>query len=188
LALSIEELSTNLKQFSNKQDANASVTLLLKLEGERPYILFVRRVQDSSDPWSGQIALPGGKREPKDKDLKETVIRETLEETNINLLNNCTFLGVMSTFQSKPRPEIRVLPFVILLRDELSIRLNKKELEEYFWMSLEELVRNKTTAKFIFGEVPAFIIGNIVIWGLTYRIVECLMHCLKTETQPGNGL
>lgn len=183
----IEELSTNLRSLSDEQDANASVALLLKLEGGRPYILFVRRIQNSSDPWSGQIALPGGKREPKDKDLKETVIRETLEETKINLLDNCRFLGVMSTFQSKPRPKIKVLPFVILIRDEPSIRLNEKELEEYFWVPLDQLVRNRTIAKFSFGEVPAFFVGSNIIWGLTYRIVESLIHCFKIGTRFGNG-
>lgn len=133
------------------------------------------------------MALPGGKREPKDKNLKETVIRETLEETSINLLQNCQFLGVMRVFHSKPRPEIKVLPFVILTENEPSITLNEKELEEYFWIPLEELVRNRTTAKFSFGEVPAFIVGSTIIWGLTYRIVENLIHCLETETQLRNS-
>jgi 8-oxo-dGTP pyrophosphatase MutT (NUDIX family) len=128
------------------------------------------------------MALPGGKREPKDKDLKETVIRETLEETNISLLQNCQFLGVMRVFQSKPRPEIKVLPFVILTENELSIILNEKELEEYFWIPLEELVRNRTTARFSFGEVPAFVVGSTIIWGLTYRIVESLIRFLEAET------
>ncbi|HVP15821.1 MAG TPA: CoA pyrophosphatase [candidate division Zixibacteria bacterium] len=184
MVFSIEELSANLRAVSDEQDANAAVALLLRIERERPCALFVRRVQNSRDPWSGQMALPGGKREAKDKDLKETVIRETLEETNINLLDNCRFLGVMSTFQSKPRPEIRVLPFVILTENGPSIRLNREELEDYFWIPLEELVRNRTTARFSFGEVPAFVVGSTVIWGLTYRIVECLLnHCLETGTQ-----
>jgi 8-oxo-dGTP pyrophosphatase MutT (NUDIX family) len=187
LVFSIEDISTNLRAVSDEQDANASVALLLKLEGGRPYILFVRRVRNSKDPWSGQIALPGGKREARDKDLKETVIREVLEEINLNLLANGCFLGVMSTFQTKPRPEIKVLPFVILVRDEPSIRLNERELEEYFWIPLEELVRNRALAKLSFGEVPAFIVGSIVIWGLTYRIVECFIQFLKTGTQLGSG-
>lgn len=180
MALSIEKLSEHLRCVSDEQDANASVALLLKVEGERLCVLFVRRVQNSRDPWAGQIALPGGKREAKDKDLKETIVRETLEETNINLLNHCRFLGVMSTFQSKPKPEIRVLPFVIIIEIEPSIRLSEKELEEYFWIPLEELVRNRTTAKFSFGEVPAFIARGNVIWGLTYRIVENFMRFLET--------
>ena len=171
---------------SDEQDANASVALLLKLKRGRPYILFVRRVRNSNDPWSGQVALPGGKREAKDKDLKETVIREVLEEINLDLLANCRFLGVMSTFQTKPRPEIKVLPFVILVRDEPSIRLNEKELKEYFWIPIEELVRNKALAKLSFGEAPAFIIGGTVIWGLTYRIVECFIRRVKTVMHVGS--
>ena len=182
MVLSIEELSVHLRPVSEEQDANAAVALLLKLESGRFLVLFVRRVQDSSDPWSGQIALPGGKRESEDKDLKETVIRETLEETKINLLDNCRFLGVMSTFQSKPRPEIKVLPFVILIRDAPSIRLNQKELKEYFWISLDKLIKNKTVAKLGFGKVPAFIVGNTIIWGLTYRIVECFINYVGGTT------
>ena len=186
MVLSIEKLSTNLKSASDEQDANAAVALILKLEDGRPYVLFVRRIQDTSDPWSGQIALPGGKRELEDKNLKETVIRETWEETKINLLGNCRFLGVMSAFQSKPRPEIRVLPFVILLMGKPSIRLNEKELKEYFWFPLDELVKDRTMAKFSFGKVPAFVVGNRVIWGLTYRIVECFIR-YRNGKQLCNG-
>jgi hypothetical protein len=58
--------------------------------------------------------------------------------------------------------------------------LSENELEEYFWIPLEELVRNRTSAKLSFGEVPAFIVGDNVIWGLTYRIVENFMRFLET--------
>lgn len=180
MTFSIERLSDTLRAVSDEQDANAAVALLLKLEHGKPYILFVRRVQNSRDPWSGQMALPGGKREAEDKDLKATVIRETLEETNIDLNDNCRFLGVMSTFQSEPKPEIKVLPFVILVEDEPSIRLNQKELEEYFWIPVDELIRNRKKAKFSFGEFPAFTVGNITIWGFTYRIVERFISFLET--------
>jgi 8-oxo-dGTP pyrophosphatase MutT (NUDIX family) len=170
-----------------EQDANAAVALVLRLEDGRPWILFVKRIQNSSDPWSGQIALPGGKRQPEDEDLKETVIRETLEETKINLLDNCRFLGTLSTFQSKPRPEVKVLPFVILFRSAPSIRLNERELEEYFWIPLDELVKNRTMAKSSFGKVAAYTAGNRIIWGLTYRIVENLIHCIQKGRQLGNS-
>jgi 8-oxo-dGTP pyrophosphatase MutT (NUDIX family) len=186
LTFSIEKLSETLRAASDEQGANASVAVLLKLDGERLHVLFVRRVQNSRDPWSGQMALPGGKREAKDRDLKETVIREALEETNINLLHHCRFLGAMSAFQSKPRLGIKVLPYVVLIEDEPSIRLNKKELEEYFWISIEELVRSRTTVKSSFGKFPAFIVGSIIIWGLTYRIVESLIPRLESGASLGN--
>jgi 8-oxo-dGTP pyrophosphatase MutT (NUDIX family) len=180
LAFSIEKLTEHLRCVSDEQDANAAVALLLKVERGRLSVLFVRRVQNSRDPWAGQIALPGGKREAKDKDLKETIVRETLEETNIDLLDHCRFLGVMSPFHSKPKPEVKVLPFIIIVENEPSIRLSEKELEEYFWIPLEELDRNKAMAKFSFGEVPAFTVRSNIIWGLTYGIVENFMRFLET--------
>jgi 8-oxo-dGTP diphosphatase len=187
LTFSIEKLSEALRAVSDEQDANASVALLLKLERGEPYVLFVRRVQNSRDPWSGQMALPGGKRQAEDKDLEATVIRETLEETNIDLYYHCHFLGVMSTFQSEPKPEIKVLPFVILVQKELSITLNKKELEEYFWIPVDELVRSRRKVKFSFGEFPAFAVGSTIIWGLTYRIVERFMSCFETGKQRNDN-
>jgi 8-oxo-dGTP diphosphatase len=182
LSFVVSRLSNVLRPVSDEQGANASVAVLLKLDGGKLRVLFVRRVRNSRDPWSGQMALPGGKREAKDRNLKETVIRETLEETNISLLENCRFLGAMSAFQSKPRPETRVLPFVVLVEDEQSIRLNENELEEYFWVSVEELVRNRTRVGLGFGESPAFVLGNMVIWGLTFRIIERLVYLMETRT------
>jgi hypothetical protein len=68
--------------------------------------------------------LLGGKRDARDRDLRETVIIETLEETRINLMGHCSFLGAMSVFQSSPRPEIKVLPLANFVEDEPMIKLN----------------------------------------------------------------
>ncbi len=174
---SIEKLSKVLKPLSEEQDANAAVALLLKPVDRDLKIFFVKRVENPDDPWSGQMALPGGKRDAKDQNLKQTVIRETLEETNINLLDRCRFLGVMETQKSAPRPEMTILPFVILLEHEPRIKLNE-ELERFVWISLEELVQHRGTVNFGFGEFPAYIVGNSVIWGLTYRILEKFIHTL----------
>ncbi len=168
---SIERLSKVLKPVSEAQGADAAVALLLKLMDQVLKVFFVKRVENPSDPWSGQMAFPGGKRDAKDQNLKQTVVRETSEETNINLLDRCRFLGVMAAFKSTRRPEMKILPFVILLEHEPSIKLNE-ELKEFVWISLEELVQHRGISKFSFGEFPAYIVGNNVIWGLTYRILE----------------
>ena len=175
---SIEKLSNVLKRVSEGQDADAAVALLLKPMGQDLKVLFVKRVENPADPWSGQMAFPGGKRDAKDQNLKQTVVRETLEETNINLLNRCRFLGVMETLRSTQRPEMKILPFVVLIEHEPSVKLNE-ELEEFVWISLEELVQHKGAVRFSFGEFPAYIVGNIVIWGLTYRILEKFVHTLE---------
>jgi len=167
-----------LRPVSATEDADAVVALLLKPADDDFSVLFVNRVSSPSDPWSGQTALPGGKREPNDEDLKQTVIRETLEETNINLKDHCRFLGTTGIEHSTPRPEMRIVPFVILLEHEPIIRLNEKELEGYAWIPLKELAKRRGKAKFSFGEFPAYIVGDVAIWGLTYRIVESLLRMI----------
>ena len=174
----IEKLSKALKPVSEEQDAVAAVALLLKTADKDLKVLFVKRAENPADPWSGQMALPGGKRDATDQSLKQTVVREALEETNINLLDRCRFLGVMETLTSTTRPEMNILPFIVLLEHEPSIKLNE-ELERFVWISPEELVRHRGTVKFSFGEFPAYIVGNIVIWGLTYRILEIFVHTLE---------
>jgi len=174
---SIKKLSKVLKPASEGKDAGAAVALLLKTTDKDLRILFVKRAENLADPWSGQMALPGGKRDATDQSLKQTVVRETLEETNINLLDRCRFLGVMETQTSTPRPEMKILPFVVLLEHEPSIKLNG-ELERFVWISPEELVRHRGTVKFSFGEFPAYVVGDIIIWGLTYRILEVFVYIL----------
>jgi 8-oxo-dGTP pyrophosphatase MutT (NUDIX family) len=180
----IEKLSATLKT-KDYPDANAAVLVLLRATDKEFQVLLVKRAEKSNDPWSGQIAFPGGKRDPEDKDLQETMIRETLEETGINIVEGCRFLGVMEPVRSTRRPEMKILPIYVLQEKEQDIKLNE-ELTEYFWTPLKELDHNKGFFKYRFEDFPAFIIGSNVIWGLTYRILHNLLSLLSSfeeETQ-----
>lgn len=169
---SIERLSRVLKPVSVEQDADAAVALLLKHANEGFRILFVKRAENPVDPWSGQMAFPGGKRSSEDKNLRHTVVRETLEEINVNLLDRCRLLGVMTPLTSTQRPEMKILPFVVLLEHEPSIKLNNKELERFVWISIRDLFQNEKNVKFDFGEFPAYVVGDNIVWGLTYGILQ----------------
>lgn len=174
---SIGKLLKALKPVAEEEDADAAVALLLKPVDQSFELFFVKRAENLADPWSGQMAFPGGKRDPEDQNLKRTVVRETLEETSINLLDRSRFLGVMKPLRSTRRPEMRILPFLILLEHEPTIKLNE-ELEWFVWISPEELLQHKGTAKFGFGEIPAYVFGEKVIWGLTYRILRKFFQIL----------
>ncbi len=175
----VRNLSRVLRSLSVEQGANAAVAVLLRQEKEDLSVFFVKRVENPADPWSGQMAFPGGKRDEMDVDLKQTVVRETLEETGIDLLEGCRFLGVLTALRSRPRPDLFVLPFVVLVEDEPCVRLNRKELEDFCWIPFEELVQSKTLVKLDSGEFPACSVRNRVIWGLTYRILENLFTVVK---------
>lgn len=175
----VEKLSKVLRSITDEQKANAAVALLLKCENHDLKVLFVKRVENLADPWSGQMAFPGGKREQKDANLMETVVRETFEETGINLLDRCRFLGVLTGQSSRPRPDVKVLPFVVLLEHEPLIRLSANELEGFVWISLNEVTEHRGSARLSFGEVPAFVVGNMIIWGLTYRTLEDFLEIFQ---------
>jgi 8-oxo-dGTP pyrophosphatase MutT (NUDIX family) len=181
----IEKLANTLRVFTEEQAADAAVALLLKKAGQDLEALFVKRVERPTDPWSGQIALPGGKRDVKDRSLRDTVIRETYEETSIDLLTGCRLLGVMDTVGSVVKLEIRVLPFVFFVQQEPTIKLNDAELEWFTWISLDKLVKHRGFVKFSFGESPAYVVGKTIIWGLTYRLIENLFQSLR-QVQNGS--
>ena len=177
-AEAIAKLSVVLKPTSDEQGANAAVALLLKHRRNDFDLLLVKRVENPSDTWSGQMALPGGKRESKDLNLQDTIMRETLEETGIEL-GRCRFLGVLSAVQSEPKPDFVVLPFVVLLEDEPELKLSEAELETYMWVPYEEVVESKGVVEFGFGKVPAFLFADAEVWGVTYKILSEFIRTIE---------
>lgn len=171
----IEQLSKRLGPLSDEQDANAAVALILSREDNDFSVLFVKRVENLADPWSGQIGLPGGKREAGDKSLQHCVIRETLEETGVDLSDG-HFLGLLPALRSMPRPELMILPFVVLVEHKPIIRLNEEELQSFIWIRLQQILGSRNTVRVGSREVPAFVVGKTVIWGLTYRIIESFIQ------------
>jgi 8-oxo-dGTP pyrophosphatase MutT (NUDIX family) len=178
----IANLPTVLKPLSSEQGANAAVTLLLKHRGNDFDLLLVKRVKNPLDTWSGQMALPGGKCEPKDNSLKDTVLRETLEETGVKL-DQCRFLGVLDVVQSEPKPDFKILPFVVLLEEEPVLKLNRAELETFLWVPYEEVVGSRGVVEFSFGRVSAYIFAGAVVWGVTYRILGEFVKAVEEAAQ-----
>lgn len=176
----IAKLPKALRAISDEQGANAAVSLLLKPRRGDFDLLLVKRVENPSDTWSGQMALPGGKREPKDLSLRDTAVRETLEETGI-ALDPCRFLGVLGAVRSEPKPDFKILPFVVLLEGEPRLKLNKAELEMFVWVPYEEVVQSKGTVKFSFGKVPAYIFAEGIVWGITYKILSEFVEAVKVS-------
>ena len=62
-------------------------------QGE-PELLFIKRASRDGDRWAGHVALPGGKREQGDADDRAVSVRETREETGLELdIDHCVCIG-----------------------------------------------------------------------------------------------
>jgi 8-oxo-dGTP diphosphatase len=174
----IEKLKRRLNRLEDV-DAEAAVAALLMRGEEGLKVLLVKRSENPSDPWSGQMAFPGGRRRLEDHDLKDTVVRETFEETGIDL-DRYLFLGTLDMAFSKVVKGLGVLPFVVLAEERPNIVLNE-ELCSYLWIPIDLLNLSKGSARMKQREVPAYTVEGHVVWGLTYRIIENLLGLMSTQ-------
>ena len=164
----------------------AAVALILRSTPRGPEVLFIRRAEHPQDPWSGQLAFPGGRREPSDADLLETAVRETSEEVSLDLSASARLLGRLDelpvTVRGK-RTGMTVAPFVFELTREVELAYNY-EVSEVVWTPLEPLYRGQRATKFRYeldGEhvdMPAHDIDGRIVWGLTHRMLEALFTLL----------
>ena len=111
-------------------DRRAAVALLLRARGpqlDQIDALFIQRARSPRDPWSGHMALPGGKVEQSDPSPRDAAARETLEEVGVDL-SRADFLGplddVSAYAQGRPVPLV-ISPFVYVAENlELSVTPN----------------------------------------------------------------
>ena len=138
----------------------ASVVLVFY---QNKFILLKRKKRDD-DPWSGDYCLPGGFSK-NGETLIETAKREFEEETGIKSLF-LEYVQSMDYFEPMKEAGVKVYPFVFSLRERKELQIG----DEIDWGSFEDItsfVRKKDDVK---GD--AFVKGNIVIWGLTFRILD----------------
>ena len=138
----------------------------------------IKRADQVGDPWSGQVAFPGGKAQEGDNTLKETAIRETREEVGIDLGQDADFLGYFTSFRTHTGT-LDVFPAVFLLKKKVEVRLNE-EVSSYRWVKLEKLTAEQARSSYKVDaggqtiEVPSLVLDDYVVWGLTHRIISFL--------------
>src|SRR5690625_6670442 len=72
----------------------AAVRIVLRPR-EGLVLLLIKRAVYEGDPWSGHMALPGGRRGPEDESLLVTARRETREETSVAVPSEGALLGTL---------------------------------------------------------------------------------------------
>jgi len=156
----------------------SGVLILLYHKDEVLYTVLMQRVEDGKTH-SGQMSLPGGKREPEDKDITDTALREAWEEVGI-IREEVTVLGKLSPLYI-PVSNFVVNPVVAYSETIPVFRTQASEVAAILEVPLGELFRDSikrniqvkpSSSPNLTMEVPAYLAYGKVIWGATAMILS----------------
>ncbi|MEM3615547.1 MAG: CoA pyrophosphatase [Candidatus Methanomethylicia archaeon] len=160
--------------FDLKVDVDKAAVAVLLWGGEELEALYIRRAFNPMDPWSGQVAFPGGRCKIYDADIIETAIRETYEELGFKFLRS-DVVGVLGVFSPLNEVRLKVFPVLVNLRIKPKVKISR-EIKDYQWIPLKNLGYGEK----LIGDkiVGGYVYDDYFIWGLTARITERLLKLL----------
>ncbi len=185
--------------------SRASVAALLAPGEGGPDLWFILRAARDGDPWSGQVALPGGRMDAADPDSLHTAVRETREELGVDL-EGAEVLGALDDLAPLTGlPNLVVHPWAFWVPEIGPLTPSPREVAEVFTVPLRDLVAGAGRTRFVLDwkgqsrelacvwvPTPA---GPARLWGMTLRIVDDLLHRidgggigLERATLPGGSL
>ena len=159
-----------------------------------PEVLFIRRAEHPSDPWSGHMAFPGGRVDPEDASPLAAAVREAHEEIDLDLGAWGEHLGRLSHLMARSHARIMpmvITPHVFTLRQTPPLTPDPREIQEALWIPLAWLAdpenRSTHTLRHVAGipsRWPCLRYEGRVIWGLTFSMLSELLECLD-GLRPG---
>lgn len=165
----------------------ASVALVLRKHRGVLEMLFIERAQRGGDPWSGQMAFPGGRCEAHDPDIRAAAERETLEELNLALAD-AGVLGRIDDLQGQSAGKplgLVIACHAYFVGHPVTLSPNY-EVHDYLWAPLPVLLNpanrvihhspshgHKPYPGIRVSEAP-----QQVVWGLTYGFVEAFFRAV----------
>jgi 8-oxo-dGTP pyrophosphatase MutT (NUDIX family) len=197
-----ESLSRHQPQLVTPEPGNSAAAVALVLAGKQDdlSLCFIRRAEHPLDPWSGHMALPGGRWDPTDPHPRAAAERETLEEVGLSL-DDSHWLGSLSDVLVRLGGGDRRMilsPFVYYLGEDLAQFVPNHEVAEAFWIPLGFLwdARNMSSLEWERDGkrllYPAIRFRDSSIWGLTLRVLTLFSDVLDSplphlEEIPGLG-
>ena len=163
---------------------SAAVAAVLRDGGGGTDLLFIRRAEKRGDPWSGQMAWPGGHVDADDASPLATAVRETREELHLDVERDGELLGALPVVRTHlrrgPGPR-HVAPFVFAVRGDPPLRPNA-EVQEALWVPLAFLHDRRNRDRFVWTGrgvpmvLPCCRYQGRLIWGLTLRMLDDLLE------------
>ena len=178
----------------------AAVSIVLREPPSGLEVLFIRRAEREGDLWSGHVAFPGGRVEPGEG-IEEAAVRETEEEVGLDLRATGLRLGALDEIPAIGRGRavgLSIQPWVWELQGEPGPFRLSAEVASAHWVRLGDLLDPARRAPFPYVHegrslvLPSLDVDGLVIWGLTYRMIEIFAEVLGAgrrgpEFTPGGA-
>jgi 8-oxo-dGTP pyrophosphatase MutT (NUDIX family) len=162
---------------------HCAVALILAHGQHELEACFIRRSEQTGDPWSGQVALPGGRAEATDISASAVAERETYEEVGLKL-KPVQRIGALPTHAI--RTNMTLSPFIYYfqtIQDEeppqqVATARDLKEVASVFWVPLSHMFTSKNTATLDYPQsgipttFPGIQFEDHIIWGLTLSVLK----------------
>lgn len=161
----------------------AAIAVVLRMGASAPELLLIRRAEAERDPWSGHVACPGGRMEPGDADLAATAVRETHEETGIDLARHGRVIGTLDDIHPRTPvlPPILVRPFVAAVGGAPRVQPSA-EVAASTWVPFGDLLDPAhwgtapiTIRTLGVEERPVFRHADFLVWGMTEFMLRQLV-------------
>ena len=177
-------------ELESKTGQRAAVAAILRDCPGGAELLLIRRAAREGDPWSGHMALPGGRQQPEDADIFQTAVRETLEEVGLDLSKEAALIGRLDVIEAVSRMRrvgLTISPFVFAVEGEPELHTNV-EVEEVLWTPLAPLFEGTASTSMHYDvdgstlKLPAWDVRGRIVWGLTYRMLQGLFEALLADS------
>ena len=169
----IQALTNKLLDFTPKNSDESlpqAAVLILCYEKDNDLYFVMTERSNSLPSHPGEVAFPGGKREKKDKNLKQTALREATEEISLDPAK-VEILGQLDPLES--RFGLSVTPFVGILKEKFDLEPNPDEVADIFYLPLSFFKNNPLIKRGVTNfkgetfDTPVIIYDDHEIWGLT---------------------
>ena len=171
----LDKITEKIKLYSGTPPVDelrqAAVLIAIK-ESEDPELIYTLR-SNKVGSHGGEVSFPGGMFEVEDKNLQDTALRESHEETGLDR-SKVNILGSIDTVVS--RFNISVTPYVGIVPSDIELNDNSDEIEACFRVPLSFLLEDKRHRNDEINRngdiffMPAYLYDSYIIWGLTAMI------------------
>ena len=168
----------------------AAVAIVLRDGEQGTEFLMMQRAIHDDDPWSGQMAFPGGKIDPQDDSPRHAAERETLEEVGL-ALTDPDYVGQLDDLYGlkvNNRFSVHVSCFIYKPLGEFELRGNY-EVADMVWVSMKFLNEQDNAIDFYHPHdesvrMPAVLIDRSkdqILWGLSLRMLSILYSLVELD-------